>query len=149
MVPATGGQLGVTIVPLRTGGCVTPGYAPNAKREGHGHGTGPSRTWVTSQPTAHFRRVGRFPATEAVAKRLLCGSVIGVREGWLGELGVVGGVRGLAVPVRVLVLVCWLSVAGGDRSCGQRAASEGLGWGGQCRVCGVVLCQASCVVWCL
>jgi hypothetical protein len=61
-----GGQLGLTIVPLRSGVCVTPGYALAAKGEGDGHVTGPSgpsRTWVTSQPTAHFRRSGRFPAT--------------------------------------------------------------------------------------
>jgi hypothetical protein len=66
------------------------------------------------------------------------------------SLGVVGGVRRLIVPVRVLVVVCWLSVAGGDPSCGRRAAlkiSAGVVSLG-CAV-GVVLCQASCVVWCL
>jgi len=30
-VPTAGGQLGLTVVPLRTGVCATPGYAPAAK----------------------------------------------------------------------------------------------------------------------
>jgi hypothetical protein len=65
------------------------------------------------------------------------------------SLGLVGGKPRPLVPVGVLVLVCRLSVAGGDRFCGQRAApmvSAGCRRSG-CGCCGWRVCQASCAVW--
>ena len=66
MVPATGGQLSLTIGPLRTGVCATPGYPPAAKREGHTrtcHGTVRTFTHLGNVPTdGSFSAGGSFPS---------------------------------------------------------------------------------------
>jgi hypothetical protein len=64
-VPATGGQLGLTMAPLRA--CRVPYARLSAPFDGAtvppGNVTGSSNTWETSQRTPHFRRLGRSPGS--------------------------------------------------------------------------------------